>query len=71
MEKKEVVEILKKHGLDIAESQLTSLINGLFDAIPELVMSTENKYDDMLIPLLAVIKPALLSLVDQIDGEEG
>ena len=64
-------EILKKHGLDIAEDAIGTTIKGIFEALPEILLRTENKYDDMLIPLLGVARPQIMKLVDKIDGKEG
>jgi len=69
--KKNISEILKKHGLDIAENAVGSTVAGIFDALPEILLATENKYDDMLIPLLGLIRPQIMMLVDKIDGVEG
>lgn len=69
--KKELVELLKAEGLDIAEDTAIALVKAVFKVIPELVLKTENKMDDLLIPILAVVEPKILELLDKIDGEEG
>jgi hypothetical protein len=67
MDKKKLVEILKRHGLTFAEDASTVIIKGVFNAIPDIIKETENKYDDLLLPLLEIVKPVLLELVDKID----
>jgi hypothetical protein len=71
MDKAELVEILKKNGLDIAEDAAVMAIKAVFKAIPEIVLATENKFDDLLIPLLGILEPQILTLADKIDGQEG
>ena len=71
MDKKKLVEILKKNGLNIAEDTAILAVKSIFKAIPEIVKETENKVDDLLIPLISVVEPSILKLLDKIDGEEG
>jgi hypothetical protein len=71
MEQKDLVEILKKHGLNIAEDTATVAVKAVFKAIPDIVIATENKYDDLLVPVFSVLEPKILELIDKIDGQEG
>jgi len=68
--KKMVVEELKKEGLDVAEEAAVSLVKALFRVIPKVVLATENKMDDLLIPVLAVVEPKIMELLDKIDGKD-
>jgi len=61
---------LKDHGLDLAEDATRLLVEDVLDWVAEEVIKTENKYDDMLVAIIPMIKPALLKAVDKIDGEE-
>ena len=74
MEKKEVMKIvveeLKKEGIDLAEELVAGAVKAVFKAIPKIVLATENKVDDLLVPVLAVVEPKVLELVDKIDGED-
>ena len=71
MEKSELVAILKKNGLEVGEEIAMLAVRSVFKAIPEIVLATENKYDDMLVPLLGVVEKPVMALLDQIDGEIG
>jgi len=71
MDKAKLVEILKQNGLELAEETATMAVKAVFKAIPEIVKLTENQVDDLLIPLISVIEPPILSLIDKIDGQEG
>lgn len=68
-EKKTVAEILKRNGLVIAEDAAVSAVRSMFKSLPEILLATENKYDDMLIPVLAIAEKPFLALLDKIDGE--
>ena len=67
--KEELLELLKDKGLDIAEEALKDLVEGVFEILPVLVSKTENTYDDLLVPMLGLIKPKILEMIDKIDGE--
>lgn len=69
--KSAIVDILKEQGLDIAEDVVALTIKAVLKGLPKILEQTENKYDDLLIPLLKVIEGPLLELVDKIDGEVG
>ena len=62
---------LKDKGLDLAEDVAGLVVEAVFDAAAEVFAATENKYDDLTIPLLGIAKPAILQLIDKIDGEVG
>jgi len=68
--KKEIKEILRKHGAYIAEDVSVSVAKGVLKALPEILQATDNKFDDLLIPLISVIEPKILEILDKIDGEE-
>lgn len=69
--KKEIAELLKGKGLDVAEDAAIKAVKALFEILPMIVAKTENKYDDMLIPVLGVLEPKIIELLDKIDGEVG
>lgn len=71
MDKKELVEILKAKGLNIAEDTLKDALDALFLVAEEVVKKSENKYDDLLLVILPQIKPYILEAVDKLDGEVG
>lgn len=67
---KVLTDELKKQGLNIAEDTAVSACKAVIKSLPAFLLATENKYDDMLIPLLGVIEPNVLALLDKIDGED-
>ena len=69
--KKLIIDELKKEGLDIAEDAAISAVKAVLKVVPKVVAATENKVDDILVAIIPVIEPALLDLLDKIDGEEG
>ena len=69
--KKLIIDELKKEGLDIAEDAAISAVKAVLKVVPKVVAATENKVDDIPVAIIPVIEPALLDLLDKIDGEEG
>lgn len=62
---------LKKAGLNIGEDAVKGVVEAVFNALPEFLLKTENKVDDLAIAILPIIKPHVLKVLDKIDGEEG
>lgn len=71
MDKAQLVEILKSEGLEIAEEQAVALCKGVFKALPKIAQATENKVDDLVVPLLLAVQPKVLEVLDKIDGQVG
>jgi hypothetical protein len=67
--KKELVEKLKSEGFEIAEDAVLKLFKVLYPFATALVLATPNKIDDVLVPILAVLEPKIIALIDKIDGE--
>ena len=68
--KQVIVEELKKQGLDVGEEMAVAAVKGAISALKKVVEMTENKYDDMALPVLAVIEPKIMEALDKIDGED-
>lgn len=66
-----IIEELKKQGMDVAEDAAISMVKSVLNIIPQVVAKTENKYDDLLIPVLGVVEKPIMDLLDKIDGKEG
>ena len=64
------VEELKKEGQEVAEEAVKGIVKAVFKSLPKVVLASENKYDDMLVPVLAVVEPKVLELVEQINKED-
>ncbi len=60
-------EALKAEGIEIAEETAIAVAKAVFKAMPAFVLATENKYDDMLIPVLGVIEPKVIEILDNIN----
>jgi len=69
--KKEIVESLKEAGIEIAEDTAVSVVKAIFKLLPVIVLKTENKLDDLAIPMLAVLEGPIMEMLDGIDGKEG
>lgn len=68
---KVLAEKLKAKGLDVAEEAAKIIVEETLTFIVESAVKSENKYDDLLVAIVPVIKPHILSAVDKIDGVEG
>lgn len=63
---------IKKVALNIGEEAIRQSVKELvMPLIEELILKSENKYDDLLLPFKAQVEEILLSAVDRIDGEVG
>ena len=62
---------LKSRGVDIAEDAVIILIEETFQLADDVIVATENKYDDLARPFLPMAKNVALELADQIDGKQG
>lgn len=69
--KAKIAAILKENGLDVAEDAAVGACKAVFASAIAIVTMTENKYDDMLIPVFGLAQPKLLEVLDKIDGKEG
>lgn len=68
--KKQLSEMLKGFGLDVAEDQVAQLAKTVFNFIPAFVKATKNPFDDYLIPLLELANPKVMEAIDKIDGKD-
>lgn len=75
MNSKEVLELLvkelKAEGLDVAEDTAVAAVKAVFKVMPKVFVASENKFDDLLVPVLGVLEPKVMELLDKIDGKEG
>ena len=69
--KKQLIVKLKAKGLDVAEDFAHILTEAVFETAEDVIKATPNKVDDMFLPVLGIVKPQVLKLVDKIDGKEG
>lgn len=70
--KKELLDLAKGKGLDIAEESLQDLAELALEIVGVVVKHSANNYDDMIYAALkGKAQEVLSSLIDKIDGQEG
>lgn len=65
--KEMLIEELKKNGLEIAEENAIMVAKVVFALLPKLIAQSTNKYDDMLLPVFALVEPKVIELLDNIN----
>jgi len=69
--KKEIIEMAKKRGLDLAEDAAGDLADLALDVLGAVIKKSKNSYDDLVWAALeAKVREILADLVDKIDGED-
>lgn len=61
------VEELKKEGLELAEESAKMAAHAFLNSVEKMIVASENKYDDLLLPLVGIAKPELMKLIDEIN----
>jgi len=67
---KELVNVLKSKGLDVAEDAANILLESVFEWLEESIKLSSTPYDDMALLLLPKIKEGAAKQIDKIDGKE-
>lgn len=70
MNKTEVVTVLKSEGLDVAEDMAVQAVKAAFKILAALAPKVSQTAGAIIGPLLAVLEPRILELLDKIDGED-
>lgn len=70
MENREIVDILKSEGLDLAEDLAVNAVRGAIKLIKEMLPKVNSLVAMLISPLLDQLEPILLGLLDKIDGED-
>lgn len=70
MNKTEVVTVLKSEGLDVAEDMAVKAVRAAFKILILLAPKVSQTAGAIIGPLLAVLEPRILELLDKIDGED-
>lgn len=68
--KPKISDILKEAGLEIAEDTAASAVKAMVNALPKIIKLSENKLDDLLLPILEVVNPKLLEMLDEWQNPE-
>lgn len=71
MNQKELSDILKDTGLDIGEDAAIAAVKALFKALPKIALATDTKVDDMFVPVLGLIEPQIIKMLDDIYDDDG
>lgn len=67
---KEVLDILKNQGLDIAEATAVQAVKAAFSLMLLLVPKISKGLGQIIIPLVMYAEAEVLALVDKIDGQD-
>lgn len=62
---------LQAKGLDVAEDAAKVVLEAVVEWINESAVKSEGKIDDLLVPLMAALKPIADKEIDKIDKKEG
>lgn len=62
---------LKAKGMDVAEDAAKVAVEATLDWLAESAVLSENKFDDLLVAIVPVVKPHVMQMLDSIDGKEG
>ncbi len=66
----DILEILKTEGLDEAEALAVSLVKAAFRLVVLLVPQVSKGLGAIIGPMVALVEPQVLGLLDGIDGED-
>ncbi|MFZ8934319.1 MAG: hypothetical protein ACO2ZP_10515 [Bacteriovoracaceae bacterium] len=58
---------LKAEGLELAEESVKDLAENAFTTIRAIIKVTENKYDDMALPLIDLAEKAVMDAAEKIN----
>lgn len=64
-----LIEELKSKGLVVAEDMAEVLVLSVFDWVEKSAIASENKYDDLLLAAMPLIKTQIMAKIDMIDGK--
>lgn len=70
MEKKEIIEVFKAEGIEVAEEMAVAAVRSAFRLIAILVPKWSKVAGLMIVPVLVYIEPFVLRMVDMIDGKD-
>ena len=70
MNEKEIIEILRDEGLDLAEDMAVQAVKGAIKLIKSMLPKINPVVSMLLGPMLDQLEPILLGIIDKIDGED-
>jgi hypothetical protein len=66
-----LAEKMKSKGLEVAEDAAQVALDAVVEWVQEGAVESANKVDDVIVPLMAALKPMADQAIDKIDGEVG
>ena len=70
-ELQKLLDGLKVEGLDLAEDAAKKAVNGVLNWVELSASESDNKLDDILLPVISAARPLIMAELDKIDGEAG
>ena len=70
MDFKGLLDELKGEGIEVAEESAKVLIRAVMNWLEKEVIASENKYDDLLLAVMPIMKQKLLELADDINKDD-
>jgi hypothetical protein len=68
---KSLSELLKEKGLDIAEDAAKLVVEAVLELAEKAAKDSSNKFDDVLLAVLPLLKPVIMDYIDKIDKKVG
>lgn len=68
---KDLLKKLEGRGLDLAEDAAALVLEEVLNWFEDSAKMSENKYDDLVIAIIPMLREEVLKQIDRIDGEEG
>lgn len=62
---------VKGVALDLAEDELKVIAEETLGWVQDSVIATENRVDDLAVPVLGILKPLIMKEIDKVDGKVG
>lgn len=66
---KDLVERLKGHGLEVAETAVRDVVDEVFGWVTDSAKLSATPFDDVALVVLPKIKDEVMKIVDRIDGK--
>lgn len=68
--KDEINETLSSAGMDVAEEAAVMVVEAAFALMALLIPKVSNGLGAIIVPMIAIVKPRVLEMLDKIDGED-
>lgn len=68
--KKELVELLKSEGIDVAEETVALVVKTAFTVAKVVLPKAAPQVAVFAVPILGLVEPQVMALIDKIDGED-